>query len=179
MTDTPLWVFGYGSLIWRPGFEFRSKQIARLSGYRRSFCMRSIHYRGTAEQPGLVLALDREEGVHCDGIGFEIAPEQADQTLEYLRERELISYAYNEATLPLDLKDGRQVMAVTFVMNPEHDQYCGRLSLEEQAEIIARAEGTFGPNVDYLENTTSHLRELGIEDPELIRLREYTRKILS
>lgn len=178
MTNAPLWIFGYGSLMWRPGFEYQSRQIARLPGYRRSFCMRSIHYRGTSERPGLVLALDEELDSFCDGLGFEVAPENADKTLEYLRERELISYAYLEAQLPMMLQDGRQVEAVTYVINTENNQYCGNLTLEEQAHIIAHAKGQVGPNIEYLENTAAHLRELEIEDQDLNWLAERARKIL-
>ena len=87
----PLWVFGYGSLVWNPGFAWSSRQIARLDGFRRSFCMLSIHHRGTEAQPGLVLALDAAEGAECHGVAFEIAAEIADESLEYLRARELIS----------------------------------------------------------------------------------------
>ncbi|PWE32150.1 gamma-glutamylcyclotransferase [Maritimibacter sp. 55A14] len=167
MADETLWVFGYGSLMWNPGFDYAERQIARLSGYHRSFCMRSIHHRGTVEDPGLVLALDAAEGAACDGIALSIGPERHDATLDYLRERELISAAYLEVVRPLDLRDGRRVEAVAYVIDPDHDQYCGALDLEEQARIIARAVGGRGPNTEYLYNTADHLRELGIEDAEL------------
>ncbi|MDD7970486.1 gamma-glutamylcyclotransferase [Roseinatronobacter alkalisoli] len=161
-----IWVFGYGSLIWDPGFAWSSRQIARLDGYERSFCMRSIHHRGTVQQPGLVLALDRGAG-HCEGIAFEIPARVADETLEYLRARELISAAYLERHEKLLLRDGRQLDAVTYVIDRDHDQYCGGLTLEEQAQIIARAAGGRGPNRDYLINTATHLNELGLRDPQL------------
>lgn len=167
MTDTPLWVFGYGSLMWKPGFKYKTRQIARLSGYQRSFCMWSIHYRGTVESPGLVLALDRDDASSCLGLGFEIAPQDADEVLRYLRERELISSAYLEVELPMDLDDGRRVTAVTYVINRENNQYCGGLGLQKQAQVIARSHGVMGPNVDYLKNTAQHLRELGIVDADM------------
>jgi cation transport protein ChaC len=129
--------------------------------------MWSWHYRGTEENPGLVLALDRDEAASCGGLGFEVANEHADETLAYLRERELISSAYLEAELPLELADGRRVTAVTYVINRENDQYCGGLALSHQAEIIARSHGAMGPNAEYLHNTARHLRELGIEDPDM------------
>lgn len=167
MTDQPLWVFGYGSLMWKPGFEYKSRQIARLSGYQRSFCMWSIHYRGTVKNPGLVLALDQDDASSCLGLGFEVAPEHAPQTLAYLRERELISSAYLEANLPMQLEDGQRVTAVTYVINRDNDQYCGGIGLQEQADVIARSHGEMGPNIDYLQNTALHLRELGIDDPDM------------
>lgn len=167
MTDQPLWVFGYGSLIWNPGFRYQSRQVAKLAGYQRSFCMWSIHYRGTTENPGLVLALDQDDNANCLGMGFEVSPEDAPKTLEYLRERELISSAYLEAELPMELRDGRKVTAVTYVINRENNQYCGSLTLQEQATVIARSHGAMGPNVDYLESTALHLRELGIDDTDM------------
>ncbi|MCV2866459.1 gamma-glutamylcyclotransferase [Defluviimonas sp. WL0075] len=167
MNFNSLWVFGYGSLIWEPGFAYTERAIARLSGWHRSFCMRSIHHRGTPEEPGLVLALDAAEGAHCDGVAFAVAPDDAEATLAYLRERELVSAAYLERTLPLALSDGREVEALAYVIDPDHVQYCGGLALEDQAQIIARAVGGRGPNVDYLCNTAAHLAELGLSDPDL------------
>lgn len=167
MTQSPVWVFGYGSLMWNPGFEFVNKQVAKLAGYHRSFCMRSIHHRGTVADPGLVLALDALVGASCDGLAYQVAGAQADQVLDYLRERELISSAYVEAVLPITLRDGQSVEAVTYVMDVGHPQYCGHLTLDEQAKIIATAIGGRGPNDEYLHNTATHLHELGIADSDL------------
>jgi len=164
---TPLWVFGYGSLVWNPGFAWSARQIARLDGFHRSFCMRSIHHRGTVEDPGLVLALDAAEGGQCAGVAFEIAPQIAEETLEYLRARELISVAYLETWQTVALADGRQVEAVVYVIDRAHGQYCGGLSLEDQARIIARAVGGRGPNCEYLHQTAAHLADLGLADAEL------------
>lgn len=173
-----MWVFGYGSLIWNPGFETEERVIARLSGYARSFCMRSIHYRGTPESPGLVLALDKVEGHVCEGVAFRVSDGNADAVLEYLRERELVSSAYLEKRLEVHLADGRVEEAVSYVVDPHHDQYCGGLELEEQAKIIATARGGNGPNHEYLTNTQSHLTELGISDPEMDWLAQRVRVML-
>lgn len=162
-----LWVFGYGSLLWNPGFPHVETVLASLEGYHRSFCMRSIHHRGSVAEPGLVLALDALEGAQCRGIAFRVAPGTHDETLETLRARELISSAYIETTLPVRLVDGREIEAVSYVIDPDHEQYCGGLPLDEQAKIIARATGGRGPNREYLLNTADHLEELGIEDAEL------------
>ncbi|MFA5580390.1 MAG: gamma-glutamylcyclotransferase [Paracoccaceae bacterium] len=162
-----IWIFGYGSLIWNPGFRWGERVIARLVGYQRSFCMHSIHHRGSPEAPGLVLALDAAEGAICDGVAFCVAGADADETLAYLRERELISSAYREAVLPLDLADGRRVDALAYVIDRDHVQYCGDLALEEQASIIAHATGGRGPNAEYLHNTVQHLDALGLEDAPL------------
>jgi Uncharacterized protein involved in cation transport len=163
----PLWVFGYGSLVWNPGFAWTGRHLAVLKGYRRSFCMLSIHHRGTEERPGLVLALDAAEGAECHGVAFEIAPEIAEETLEYLRARELISAAYLEEIHPLTLRDGREVEAVVYVIDRAHGQYCGGLTLEDQAQRIAGAVGGRGPNCEYLHQTSAHLAALGLPDPEL------------
>ncbi len=167
----PLWIFGYGSLLWDPGFAWSDRRLARLDGFRRSFCMRSIHHRGTVSRPGLVLALDAapdtEPDAHCTGIAFELAPQIAEETLEYLRARELISAAYLETVQQIVLDCGRLVPAVVYVIDRAHDQYCGALPLEEQARIIAVAHGGRGPNATYLHQTAAHLAELGLEDADL------------
>ncbi|WP_372892903.1 gamma-glutamylcyclotransferase [Rhodosalinus sp.] len=162
-----LWVFGYGSLLWNPGFPVAGRTLARLPDWHRSFCMRSVHHRGTPEAPGLVLALDAAQGAVCNGVALAAEPGTEEATLAYLRERELVSSAYVERMLPLELSDGRQVEAVTYVIDAGHEQYCGALSLEAQARIIARATGGRGPNDEYLHNTAAHLAELGLADPDL------------
>ncbi len=162
-----MWVFGYGSLLWNPGFDVAEKRIATLSGYARSFCMSSIHHRGTVDRPGLVLALDAVVGARCRGMAMRVAPGKEQGTLAYLRERELISSAYLEKDLTVAFDDGSRVSAVTYVIDPHHVQYCGDIPLEEQAQIIAGAIGDRGPNTEYLFNTTRHLQEIGLHDPDL------------
>ena len=110
--------------MWQPGFEYDERIIARLAGYARTFCMRSIHHRGTPEDPGLVLALDAVDEALCDGLALRVAAGEEISTLEYLRERELISSAYLEQTVAIGLQDGRKVQAVTFVVDTDHVQYC-------------------------------------------------------
>lgn len=171
------WVFGYGSLMWNPGFEYVDRQIATLRGYDRSFCMRSIHHRGTVADPGLVLALDPAPHGACSGLAFHVQAARADATLAYLRERELISSAYVEETVDLSLLDGRDVRALVYVIDVDHEQYCGGLPLEEQAQIIAHAVGGRGPNSEYLNNTALHLRDLGLEDADLTWLARRVREI--
>lgn len=166
MQMSPLWVFGYGSLLWNPGFVAVEQARARLSGYHRSFCMLSIHHRGTQDDPGLVLALDAVAQAQCDGVAFRVAEYETAEVLDMLRERELISSAYVERWLPVRLEGGRQVDALTYVIDATHRQYC-RHDHETQAQMIARAVGGRGPNTEYLFNTAAHLRALGIADPDL------------
>ncbi len=165
--QTSLWVFGYGSLLWNPGFAYLRAEVARLPGWHRSFCMASVHYRGTVDAPGLVLALDRAENRYCDGLAYEVAPAAKEETLAYLRERELISYAYLEHWLDVDLASGPRVPALCYVINRDHGQYSGTQNLETQAQIIAKSQGLRGPNCDYLYATTDHLAKLGLADADL------------
>ncbi|MBY6066717.1 gamma-glutamylcyclotransferase [Leisingera aquaemixtae] len=174
-----MWVFGYGSLLWNPGFPVARREVAVLHGYARSFCMSSIHHRGSEEKPGLVLALDAVEGAHCKGIALAVEGGHEEQTLADLRERELISSAYLERDLEVELGDGSMVTAVTYVIDPHHVQYCGGLSLEEQAQIIAHAVGGRGPNTEYLYNTAEHLAEIGLHDSDLDWLAGRVREITA
>ncbi len=162
------WVFGYGSLMWNPGFPFEERQQARLYGYRRSLCIRSNVYRGTDENPGLVLGLER--GGSCLGVAFRVSNADREPVLDYLRERELVSNVYKERVLSVGLSDGRRQMALTYVADREHPHYVGDLPLEDAATIVRHASGRSGPNVDYVFNTVEHLKDMGIRDALLERV---------
>jgi len=161
-----LWVFGYGSLLWNPGFQPAEAATARLHDYHRSFCMLSIHHRGTPTEPGLVLALDESRGSTCTGVAFRVEQAEEDAVLAQLRERELISSAYIEREVSLSLRDGRDITALAYVIDPGHEQYC-HFDLETQARMIARATGGRGPNDEYLFNTATHLEQMGIRDADM------------
>lgn len=173
------WVFGYGSLMWDPGFHVVESVTARLEGYARSFCMRSTQYRGTTETPGLVLGLDEDPQAHCTGIALRFDEADRDGVLAYLRERELVTHAYREAILPVALSDGRHVEALTYVMRRDHEQYVGQLPPCEQARIISGAHGMRGPNAEYLFNTTRHLTEIGLSDAALDALSDQVRHLIE
>ncbi len=162
-----LWVFGYGSLMWRPGFAFEEAMPALLHGAHRSLCVYSWVHRGTREQPGLVLGLDR--GGACRGMAFRIAARDRENVITYLREREQVTMIYKEATRPLRLDDGSstKVAALTFLVDREHSQYAGVLPKERILDIVAYAKGQSGANPEYVLNTTDHLETLGIHDPVL------------
>lgn len=174
-----LWVFGYGSLLWKTGFEYAERRLATLRGFSRSFCMSSIHYRGTPEAPGLVLALDPDPNASCDGVAFRVEHKLAETTLAYLRERELISSAYVEQFHPVNFHSGGQAEAVCYVINHDHAQYRGGLTLDQQAVIIANAEGSTGKNWEYLANTVAHLDEMKISDLDLTKLAEKVKKAVQ
>jgi cation transport protein ChaC len=165
-----LWVFGYGSLMWRPGFAYEEVRRATLMGFRRCFCIYSTHHRGSPDRPGLVLGLDR--GGVCHGLAFRVASEHRFATLDYLRAREQVSGVYREALVPvrLDGEQGREVLALTFIVERAHPCYAGPLPLTEQARLIRGARGLSGANFDYLVNTLVHLHALSIREPELWRL---------
>ncbi len=172
-----LWIFGYGSLLWDPGFEPEEVRHAVLRGYRRSFCMWSHHHRGTPSRPGLVLALEPSESSACRGMALKAADNEAGAVLSELRRRELISYAYEETAVRLDTAGGA-VSALAYVVNRGHHQYC-RIGPEQQARTIAAAGGGRGSNRDYLEKTAAKLNELGIGDPALDSLLRRVRRISS
>jgi cation transport protein ChaC len=165
-----LWVFAYGSLMWRPGFPFADGTLARLRGWRRSFCIYSRHYRGSPARPGLVLGLDR--GGECEGIAFRVEAKDAGGVLHYLREREQVASVYREALVPITLltPERAEAMAVAFLVERVHPSYAGQLTLAEQAHFIRGATGVAGSNIDYLFNTLVHLRDLGIRERALERL---------
>lgn len=173
------WVFGYGSLIWDPGFSPVETARAWVADYGRSFCLRSIQHRGTAARPGLVLGLDAQPGHECGGLALRIADADHDEVLAYLRARELVTDAYREAILPLRLEDGRRVEALAYVMRRDHAQYAGGLDLAEQARIIAQAQGGRGRNADYLFNTAAHLAQIGLADTTMDHLTAEVRKLLE
>lgn len=162
-----LWVFGYGSLMWRPGFAFEEVRSALVTGFHRSFCIFSRYYRGTPAEPGLVLGL--APGGSCRGLAFRIAAAHAAEVKNYLDERELVSYAYVAITLPAETPSGT-VHAYTFVADPEHSQFAGELGLDRSAEIIMRAKGHAGLNRDYLIETVRRLAKEGYDDPCLMPL---------
>ena len=156
------WVFGYGSLMWRPGFAHVETHRARLFGYRRALCVASFVHRGTPERPGLVLGLDR--GGSCLGLAFRVPGDLEAEVLAYLRERELVTNVYLERRLPVRLDDGRAVTAVTYIVDREHQQYAGALDAAEAARRVNGAVGRSGANEDYVLNTLEHLKGLGIRD---------------
>jgi cation transport protein ChaC len=160
------WVFGYGSLMWRPGFEHEEARMATLNGAHRALCIYSWVHRGTKEQPGLVLGLDR--GGSCRGVAYRVAGEKHDGVIRYLRERELVTDVYREALRPVHL-DGETetVEAVTYVVDRTHEQYAGNLPRETLLGMVKAGVGKSGNNVDYVVATVRHMRSVGIRDATL------------
>ena len=173
----PVWFFGYGSLMWNPGFPFRSREPALVLGWHRAFCVYSHVWRGTPEQPGLVLGLDR--GGSCRGIAFAVEPDQEANVLAYLVERERVTNVYWRRQLTAVLSSGKKVRAWGYVADRAHHQYSGKLPLTKAARLIVAGVGKGGPNPEYLENTIKHLDEMGIPEGPLHALRDRVRKMIA
>lgn len=166
-----VWFFGYGSLMWDPGFHHLEAAMVRLQGWHRSFCVLSHGYRGTVNCPGLVLGLD--EGGECAGMAYRVCGRtQLEEAVEYLWVREMVTGIYNPTQLPAHIDDGRTVPCWAFVVDRGHRQYMGHLSQETRAAMIAEACGTRGPNRIYLENTVARLQQLGVDDESLTAMLE-------
>ena len=161
-------MFGYGSLMWRPGFAFVERQPAVLHGRRRAFCIYSVHHRGTPARKGLVLGL--APGGAVRGAAFRVADADWAQVHAYLKEREQPTETYVEATVAVRLADGRRATALGFLSDTHHPQWAGALSFEQQAQLIAGASGLSGRNVDYLRDLVEHLRLDGVKDRGMERL---------
>lgn len=171
-----LWVFGYGSLMWRPGFPFVTQSPARLEGAHRALCIYSIEHRGTRRNPGLVMGLD--EGGMCEGVAFRVEPGAENDTITYLRQREQVTDVYLETYRQVALSNGsgQTVTALTFVTDPDHPQYAGKLDLEAQLRIVRTSRGQAGANIDYVLNTVEHLEALGTHDELLFALADRLRR---
>ncbi len=159
------WVFGYGSLMWRPGFDYAERHKATLRGMCRRLCVYSWHHRGTQDEPGLVLGLDR--GGSCHGVAYRVEPHVWPEVLTYLREREQVTQVYRETNRRIRLEDGRITTALTYVVDRDHPQYAGSLPLADQQRIVSQARGQSGPNPEYVLSTLAHLQEMGISDQGL------------
>ncbi len=170
MSDADLWVFGYGSLMWRPGFDFAERTLAVVRGYRRSLCVYSHVHRGTPERPGLVLGLDR--GGSCKGVAFRVDARRAADTITYLRAREQVTMVYREVKLRASLADGRRVEALAYAVDRRHVQYAGALDLPDLVRFVGQGSGVSGVNDEYVRNTYDHMRALGITDATLAALVE-------
>jgi cation transport protein ChaC len=160
-----LWVFGYGSLMWRPGFDFVEKSLSAVRGFHRALCIYSHVHRGSPERPGLVLGLDR--GGSCHGVAYRIAAPHWPSTLAYLRSREQATAVYLERQVKARLDDGRLVTALTYIADRSHAQYAGKLPRQELLRLVRQGHGQSGRNPDYVRNTHTHLVELGLIDPTL------------
>ena len=165
-----LWVFGYGSLMWRPGFDFLERVPARLIGEHRALCVFSFDHRGTPEKPGLVLGLDR--GGACRGIAFRVSETNRAATVAYLRAREQVTSVYREVKRSVWLEDDarQRVSALAYVVDRGHVQYAGRLSVHDQLRHVLQGHGQSGNNRDYVLSTVKAIEAAGFRDAPLHQL---------
>jgi cation transport protein ChaC len=171
------WIFGYGSLMWRPGFPFVEARPATLAAHCRDMCFLSVHYRGTVDAPGLVCGLmPAASGEACKGRAYRLHPNEIDKAVAYLDERELITDIYTPRHLPIDL-DGRRALARVYIADVKHDQFVGAWTDAEKAAAIVRGSGSEGRSLDYLANLVDHLDELGIADAHMRDLLRKARAI--
>lgn len=165
----PFWVFAYGSLMWRPGFATPETRPARLHGWHRAFCNYSEHYRGTPQQPGLILGL--LPGGSCRGLAHRLPAGRYDAVRRYLIRREIDNDGvYQETIRPIHLDDGRTVRALVYLADRTHRQFAGKLPLSVAARLVRLGRGATGSNLDYVQNTLAHMRALGLRDPSLEEL---------
>jgi len=175
---SPVWVFGYGSLVWKPELEFDTRVPARVFGYHRRLCLRSVRYRGTFECPGVVAGLDR--GGCCAGLAYRVAPERLRAQLERLWEREMFMGSYDARWLRAQRLDGAgAIQTLAFVVRPDAPNYAGRLGDDELIDILTRSCGYYGTSLDYLLRTVEALRAHGVADPHLERLAHKAERVLA
>jgi glutathione-specific gamma-glutamylcyclotransferase len=163
-----LWIFGYGSLMWSPGFRCTEKSAGKVHGYHRSMCVYSHRYRGSPERPGLVMGLCR--GGSCWGMAFRVSAAQAPRVLANLYRREMLNRVYRPSFVRVRTRDGRLLRALAFVADAGHKQFAGDLGVLRTARLVARGRGERGRNIDYLSYTLAHMHELGVRDPHLDRI---------
>jgi cation transport protein ChaC len=163
-----LWIFGYGSLMWSPGFSYKQKAPGRLHGYHRALCILSTRYRGTRRKPGLVMGLCR--GGSCWGMAFRVDARRVRAALSRLWQREMPRRVYAPRLLKVELRSGRQISALAFLADPAHPAYVRELDLHGRARLVAQGMGQRGLCVDYIRNTIDHMQGVGVRDPHLERI---------
>jgi len=163
-----LWLFGYGSLMWSPGFRASHKSPGKVHGYHRSLCIYSHRYRGTARRPGLVMGLCR--GGSCWGLVYRVSASSVPRVLANLYVREMRNRVYRPTFVRVRVRGGRDIRALAFVADVEHRQFAGDLDVAGTARFVAQGVGERGHNIDYLSYTLAHMHELGVRDPHLDRI---------
>jgi cation transport protein ChaC len=166
--DANPWVFGYGSLIWNPGFPFLSSERALLRGAHRSLSIYSHRHRGTKDKPGLVFGLSR--GGSCRGVAYEVAGAKWPDVFDYLEAREQDTGVYRTTWRSVALGGGKRVRALTYLVNESHPQFAGELDVAEQVRLVLGGSGEAGHNTEYVRNTARQLLALGIRDEALMSI---------
>lgn len=171
----PVWIFGYGSLMWNPAFESDDVVEGTLQGWHRAFCLRLTAGRGSLKRPGRMLAL--KEGGSTTGLAYRLQEGQMQEELELLWKREMLTGCYLPTWCELSLVDGRKVTAIAFVMDPRHPEYESDSCPQTIAPLIAQASGPLGTNAQYLFSLEQELKKRGLYDDCLTDLVERVREI--
>ena len=165
-----LWVFGYGSLMWAPGFRHTERSAGMVHGYHRALCILSRRYRGTPKRPGLVVGLCR--GGSCWGMAFRVPAARVRHVLAALWRREMLNRVYVPTLVQVVVSPGRRIRALAFVADTAHPQFVRELDLNGRAKLVAQGIGQRGRCVDYIRNTLEHMLALGVNDPHLAKILE-------
>lgn len=163
-----LWIFGYGSLMWAPGFRPAERKTGLVRGYHRAMCILSSRYRGTPDKPGLVMGLCR--GGSCWGIAFRVPAVRVRRVLGALWRREMLNKVYLPTMVQVTVGPKRRIRALAFVADATHRQFVRELDLHRRARLVAQGIGERGRCVDYIRNTLEHMLALGVNDPHLARI---------
>lgn len=174
---SPVWIFGYGSLMWNPIFDSEESCPATLNGYHRAFCLRLTAGRGSHTQPGRMLALT--EGGKTTGLAFRLPEDKLREDLELLWKREMLTGSYCPTWCELELADGRTVTALVFIMNSMHPSFESDTRYEVIAPLIAQASGPLGTNAQYLFALEKELKTYGMSDDCMSELVNQVRMLLG
>lgn len=175
--DAPVWVFGYGSLMWNPVFDVAETRLATLSGWHRAFCLRLTAGRGTPNQPGRMLAL--KAGGETTGLAFRLAESSLREDLELLWKREMITGCYRPEWCDLHCDNGDILTALVFVSQPEHPLIESDTCPQRVAPLIAQASGPLGTNAQYLFALEQVLNSYGMTDDVLTELAQRVRELIA
>ncbi len=184
--DRPTWIFGYGSIIWKPGFEYVDRRAGYVEGWTRRFYQHSVDHRGVPGEPGRVATLVEHDQGRCWGVAYRVAPSEADRIIDQLDHRERGGYTRHEVEVrspdagPAPVAGGTLVdSAVMYVAGRENPHWAGPAPIEELADQVVRAEGPSGPNVEYLVELARALRDIGARDRHVFRLERKVRQRLE
>jgi cation transport regulator ChaC len=169
----PVWIFGYGSLVWRPAFEFNERRVGLIRGWTRRFWQQSTDHRGVPEAPGRVVTLHRQPRAICHGMVYSVAPHVRSEVLAKLDHRE--KNGYQRHHVEVETHAGERLSALVYVAGPDNEHYVGPRDLDEIAAVVKTAVGPSGPNLEYVLELAAALRDMGAQDDHVFALESLVR----